>query len=457
MSVKKFSRQIRNCTADEYKGKVDFAIITIRSDEYRAVLKRFPTQIIARGEWDYSISQLQSFDGHAYTVAVVRCLRQGTNYAQRVTSDLIADLNPKWILTVGIAGGVPDSDFTLGDVIVSTHVYDLTVTAQNSDGSTEYSISGGPVPREVERVLASLEARADFVENWNKAIGCRRPTIDINKQADSGDTDYQNRVAQSLHRHFVEHRRKTPIFAARPVVSSNALMKAPDIVRTWLKFARHFAAIDMEFAGVYQAARRLGKDYAVATIRGISDIVGLPRDERWTKYACHSAAAFVHALIKYGHVLPQQPGSTTVAPDSSGGQTVEDVQQLATRYLLACEKAASAAQRVDDRRHPELEDKNMSTDLRIGRYTDQGRFSVIFISDYYQHAFSSIQTEVYKWYIGVYNPQSSDETAILRELPRLLDRPGERSRELNEATPPWIRDELKSPLVVGLIYRKAYR
>jgi hypothetical protein len=134
----------------------------------------------------------------------------------------------------------------------------------------------------------------------------------------------------------------------------------------------------------------------------------------------------------------------------------EDVQQLATRYLIACEKAASAAQPVNDRRHPELEGKNMSTDLKIGRYTEQERFSVIFVSDYYQHAFSSIQARVDKWYIGVYHPQSSDETAILRDLPNLLERPGERSRELNEGTPQWIRDELQAPLVVGLLYSQSY-
>ncbi len=32
-------------------------------------------------------------------------------------------------------------------------------------------------------------------------------------------------------------------------------------------------------------------------IRGISDIVGLERDYRWTSYACHSAAAFTYALL----------------------------------------------------------------------------------------------------------------------------------------------------------------
>src|SRR5439155_26555753 len=121
-----------------------------------------------------------------------------------------------------------------------------------SDGSTEYSLSGGPASREVERVLASLEARSDLDKNWNKALGSRRPIIDINNQTYSGDDNYQDQIAKSLHRHFVEKKRKSPIFAVRPVVSSNTLVKAPDIVRTWLKFIRHFAAIEMEFAGVYE-------------------------------------------------------------------------------------------------------------------------------------------------------------------------------------------------------------
>ena len=52
------------------------------------------------------------------------------------------------------------------------------------------------------------------------------------------------------------------------------------------------------------------------TIRGISDIVGLPRDERWTEYACHTAAAFAHALVKYGRVLPTTSLSVQAAVTS---------------------------------------------------------------------------------------------------------------------------------------------
>jgi len=60
----------------------------------------------------------------------------------------------------------------------------------------------------------------------------------------------------------------------------------------------------MELAGVYRAARRMNREYPILAIRGLSDVVGFKRDDRWTKYACHSAASFTHVLISSG-VIPR--------------------------------------------------------------------------------------------------------------------------------------------------------
>jgi len=50
----------------------------------------------------------------------------------------------------------------------------------------------------------------------------------------------------------------------------------------------------MELGGVYKAAQR--PDKPVLSVRGISDVVGFSRSPAWTEYACHTAAAFAHAL-----------------------------------------------------------------------------------------------------------------------------------------------------------------
>ncbi len=41
-------------------------------------------------------------------------------------------------------------------------------------------------------------------------------------------------------------------------------------------------------------------------IRGISDIIGLERDNRWTKYACQTAAAFTYAFATAGIITPRE-------------------------------------------------------------------------------------------------------------------------------------------------------
>jgi nucleoside phosphorylase len=63
-------------------------------------------------------------------------------------------------------------------------------------------------------------------------------------------------------------------------------------------------AIEMELAGVYRASRRAHKTYPVVSIRGVSDIVGLKRDEAWTQYACEVAAAYASAFIRSWHDRP---------------------------------------------------------------------------------------------------------------------------------------------------------
>jgi hypothetical protein len=58
----------------------------------------------------------------------------------------------------------------------------------------------------------------------------------------------------------------------------------------------------MELAGVYQAA--WGYQKPVLAIRGISDVVGFKRSPDWTRYACHTAAAFTVALLISRPIIP---------------------------------------------------------------------------------------------------------------------------------------------------------
>src|SRR5258708_5876773 len=104
---------------NQLRGKVDFAVLAIRHDEYAAVLHRFNrTSAVVKGRQGYRYCRVKRSDGKVISIAIMRSLGQGHGPAQAAASKAIADLEPKWLVLVGIAGGVPSSEFSLGDVLL---------------------------------------------------------------------------------------------------------------------------------------------------------------------------------------------------------------------------------------------------------------------------------------------------------------------------------------------------
>jgi nucleoside phosphorylase len=143
-------------------SKVDIGIVTIRDDEFRAVLAAFPDNAGnvkgARTQREYALRRADAGGGAQYRLAVLRQIEQGNGEAQSAARDLIEDLAPKLILVVGIAGGLPSADVTLGDVVLSTRIHDFTVEARGAGEQPTYSTTGGPVPKALATAIANLPA-----------------------------------------------------------------------------------------------------------------------------------------------------------------------------------------------------------------------------------------------------------------------------------------------------------
>ena len=292
----------------ELKGKVDFGIITIREDEFGAILERLPTEQLVSGSQTYAISSITTVNEDEYVIASVRCPEQGNAQGQSVASRLINELQPQWILLVGIAGSVPSEEYTLGDVLLAARLHDFSVSASiegKNETRQEFASRGGPMHPEVQSLVAALPALTPFLDPWNtpKSIGVDRPTVNIKPNNLYGDSKWRRSVREALQIYFGNHgARQQPKAFTGSVASSDVLVKDTELISQWLSSARQVKGVEMELAGVYQAAWDAQKP--VLAIRGISDIVGFKRSPAWTSYACHTAAAFAVALLRYRPIVP---------------------------------------------------------------------------------------------------------------------------------------------------------
>ncbi len=301
--------------AAQFKGQIHFGLITLRTDEFEAVLQRFPAQDQVQGANRlYGLNRFLVGEGN-YNATVMRCPEQGTGEAQDAARDLIEDLDPRWLVVVGIAGGVPSDDYSLGDVIVGTQMIDFTREAARQDQPVEYDLSGGPAHKAVRSVVAQLAALKTELGEWNseQAIAFPRPSVSLVPKNFYGPKDWKKRTRSSLRKHFNSQTRK-PLVEAGPIASSDRLMKDAERLELLLHVARSLRCVEMEAAGVYRAARRAEREYPVLVVRGLSDVVGFRRDDAWTRYACHTAASFTAALLRVIAPLVAHSAPLTATP-----------------------------------------------------------------------------------------------------------------------------------------------
>ncbi len=296
--------------ASDVRGSVDFGILTIRPDEYTAVLDRLRGHETVLGRSYYEFARIDLDVGGQCGVAAARCPEQGQGPAQSTAHNMLEDLDPAWILLVGIAGGVPDDDYSLGDVLLANRIYDFSVSAEimeKEEHAREWNLMGGPVHPIVAAILAAIPGWKAKFKGWNSkpSIGMTKPDCVVPKELESpnlyGLPEHREKVQKSLTRHFPGGKKpRPPLYAVASVASANILAKDTALIDEWKRIARSFGFVEMEAGGVYRAAHRTSGECPVMVIRGLSDIVGFKRYAGWTEYARRTAASFAVRFIKSG-------------------------------------------------------------------------------------------------------------------------------------------------------------
>jgi nucleoside phosphorylase len=292
---------VKRVVSAEAPSNADIVVIVMREDEQSAVLSRLPNAYaVRRKRGAYMFGVVTADSGETYRVAVVRTHGQGPGEAQKAASNAIDDLHPQWLALVGIAGGVPDDEFTLGDVVVASRVHDFSVSAAiespTGEHSTQYQLRGGPIHPVIGDLIGIMPSILGNAPDWNSPGSVRsdRPALDLSSENFYGSPEWRSRTIKSLS----GVPRSRSIVTGRSVGTSGVLMKDTEALIGFLNHSRDVAHVEMELGGVYNAALTADNFYPILAVRGLSDIVGFKRSPAWTAYASNIAAAAFFTLLK---------------------------------------------------------------------------------------------------------------------------------------------------------------
>ncbi len=283
---------------------VDIAIVTIIEDEYMAILdvlentkrdhgsRDFPNTFA----WRYGYIPAMGQQGQ-YRIVVALAGKPGQSSGSMAVIQTARRWQPRHILLVGIAGGLPLENLAKGDVVISTVIWDYEYGKAESVFLPRHDFT--------------YQVDGSLVRN---AVAC------------SLTSDWRKKLASSPDGYLLPKVIPGPIASGNKVVDEITDEFFGQVQKAWPKLQ----AIEMEGAGAAAAVQTIqedGKSLGFLMIRGISDMpsYGYNHSNKsnqnsetrhlWKKYAATVAAHFTTSLISTNWPYPPQQSSLTKVKD----------------------------------------------------------------------------------------------------------------------------------------------
>jgi nucleoside phosphorylase len=259
-------------------SRIDFVLVTALPEEREAVLEKLPgyslvppakDDIRTYFRADLPVTFPNSSTGK-YRVVVMCLLGMGRVQAVAATVDAIRRWHPRYIVLIGIAGGIAARNIQIGDILIPDQVVDYELQKLTPEGPE--------VRWDVQRADARLlNACNNFrSESWRKLIKIKRPD------------------------------RGKPNVHTGPIASGDKVIAFNDVLARYRDVWPKLLGVEMEAAGVATAAFQSSDRPGFFMVRGVSDLAdenkGSSDVGKWRSYACDAAASFAIALLKSGPV-----------------------------------------------------------------------------------------------------------------------------------------------------------
>lgn len=261
-----------------FAGPIDFAIQTALPIERDAVLRLIEDhctiQDDPRSPTYYGGYVKIPGKDERYKVVVVMQPEMANLVAATIATKMIADWQPKYLIMVGIAGGVRKKNIGRGDIVVANfcHYYELEKIQSKGKQLRIQQFRSS-------RILYD-RALAYNSDQWHNDI-----------RADDPKTWFKNDPPKV---HF------------GPIASGEKVIANKSFLNELVSQCPQLLAVAMEGAGVAQATAHCGDSISFIEIRGICDFADEKKDDTWQLRAANAVAAYTIGLLRSRPVPPSQ-------------------------------------------------------------------------------------------------------------------------------------------------------